>query len=198
MKPLEVIEYLESHPLDGAFVKILQRDYEFELYQEEIRSFLFYHYGQLPNRQWRKNMVEYASPDKYYPFGRDSVVWVTGSLPEFFIADNILTPPPPGLLNTSRVFEYRSRGHLAKIQTYQDPDGERGLRFKYYWITLIGEDYDDFQNTENPLEDYYSDPDVREEYSYGVDECLGEYEIAEFDLPYRLRSSVLNYPQGFR
>ena len=196
MKPLEVIEYLESHPLDEAFVKILQRDYEFDLYQEEIRSFLFYHYGQFPNRQWRKNMVEYESPDKYYPFGRDDGVWVTGSLPEFFISDNILTPAPPGLVNTSRVFEYRSRGTLAEIQTYQDPDGERGLRFKYYWITLIGEDYDDVYDTENPLEDYYWDPAVREEYRM-VSECLGEYEFAEFDLPYRLRSSVLNYPNGF-
>ena len=196
MKPLEVIEYLESHPLDEAFVKILQRYYEFDLYQEQIRSFLFYHYGQLPNSQWR-DWVDYESPDKYYPFGRDSAVWVTGSLPEFFISDNILTPAPPGLVNTSRVFEYRSRGTLAEIQTYQGPDGERGLRFKYYWINLIGEDYDDIQYTENPLEDYYLYPVVREEYSYGVDECLGEYELAEFDLPYRWRSSVLNYPQGF-
>ena len=121
MKPLEVIEYLESHPLDEEFIKILQRNYEFDLYQGEIRSFLFYHYGQMAAGGIIDEKVKYPSPLDYYPFGRDNGVWVTGSLPEFFISDNLLTPAPRvGLVNTSRVFEYRSRGTLAEIQTYQD------------------------------------------------------------------------------
>ena len=63
-----------------------------------------------------------------------------------------------GRLDTSEIFRRRSSypGRSGTIETYQRPDGERGLRFKYYWITLIGEDYDDVYDTENPLEDYFS------------------------------------------
>ena len=184
MTPIEVIEYLESHPLDEAFVKILQQDYEFEVYEEDIDSFLFYHYGQIGDLFDEK--VKYPSPAKSLMRRFD------GSLPRTF------RRTATGRLDTSEVFRRRSSypGRSATVETYHDPDGERGLRFKYYWVTLIGEDYDDVYDTENPLEDYFSDPSVREEYTYGIDEWYGEYEFAEFDLPYRFPAVMLNYPRG--
>lgn len=188
MTPIEVIEYLESHPLDEEFVKILQRDYEFDLYEADIDSFLFHHYGQMAGGLsiFIGEKVEYPSPAK-------TLMWrFDGSLPR------TLRRTTTGRLDTSEVFRRRSSypNRSATIETYQRPDGERGLRFKYYWITLIGEDYDDVYDTENPLEDYFSDPSVREEYTYGIDEWYGEYEFAEFDLPYRFPAVMLNYPRG--
>ena len=188
MTPIEVIEYLESHPLDEEFVKILQQDYEFDVYEADIDSFLFYHYGQMAGGLsiFIDEKVEYPSPAK-------TLMWIyDGSLPR------TLRRTATGRLDTSEVFRRRSSypGRSATIETYQRPDGERGLRFKYYWITLIGEDYDDVYDTENPLEDYFSDPVVREEYTYGIDEWYGEYEFETFDLPYRFPAVMLNYPRG--
>ena len=186
MTPIEVIKYLESHPLDEAFVKILQQDYEFDVYEEDIDSFLFYHYGQMKTGGIIDEKVEYSSPaiTRMWRFG--------GSLPRTFLRTATGRP------DTSELFRRRNgyQRYSATVETYHDPDGERGLRFKYYWITLIGEDYDDVYDTENPLEDYFSDPSVREEYTYGIDEWYGEYEFAEFDLPYRFPAVMLNYPRG--
>lgn len=191
MTPSEVIKYLESHPLDEAFVKILQQDYEFDVYEEDIDSFLFYHYGQMALTAVRiiDEKVEYPSPAK-------SLMWrFDGSLESL----RELRRTTTGRLDTSEIFRRRSsyQRYSATIETYQRPDGERGLRFKYYWITLIGEDYDDVYDTENPLEDYFLDPAVREEYTDDIiDEWYGEYEFAEFDLPYRFPTVMLNYPRG--
>ena len=186
MTPSEVIDYLESHPLDEEFVKILQQDYEFDLYEEDIDSFLFYHYGQMAAGGIIDEKVEYPSPAK-------TLMWTfDGSLPP------TLRRTATGRLDTSEVFRRRSSfpRRSATVEAYHDPDGERGLRFRYYWIVLVGEDYDDVYDTENPLEDYFSDPSVREEYTYGIDEWYGEYEFADFDLPYRFRAAMLNYPRG--
>lgn len=186
MTPIEVIKYLESHPLDEEFVKILQQDYEFDVYEEDIDSFLFYHYGQMAGGGIIDEKVEYPSPAK-------TLMWIyDGSLPP------TLRRTATGRLDTSEVFRRRTSysRRSATVEAYHDPDGERGLRFKYYWIILIGEDYDDVYDTENPLEDYFSDPSVREEYTYGIDEWYGEYEFADFDLPYRFPAVMLNYPRG--
>ncbi len=192
MNPTQVIGYLESHPLDEDFVKILQRDYEFDVYFEPyIDSFLFYHYGQMASGGTIDENVEYSSPSKSLPRLDYSIEhWPT------------LRRTATGRLDTSEFFrrEPAWSRYSATIETYQDPDGERGLRFKYYWITLIGEDSDEMTghtfDFENPLEDYFSDPNVREEYTYGIDEWYGEYEFAEFDLPYRFPTFMLNYPRG--
>ena len=187
MTPLEVIKYLESHPLDEAFVKILQQDYEFDMFEADIDSFLFYHYGQMAAGGIIDEKVEYPSPATTR-MGR-----FDGALPRTF------RRTATGRPDTSEVFRSRSGypRRSATIEVYQDPDGERGLRFKYYWITLIGEDYDDVYDTENPLEDYFLDPNVREEYTYDIiDERYGEYELAQFDLPYRFPAVMLNYPRG--
>jgi len=185
LTPIEVIRYLESHPLDEDFVKILQQDYEFDVYEEDIDSFLFYHYGQIGYLFDEK--VTYPSPAKSLRWPYD------GSLPRTF------RRTATGRPDTSELFRRRASWprYSATVETYHDPDGERGLRFKYYWITLIGEDYDDVYDTENPLEDYFLDPNVREEYTYDIiDERYGEYELAQFDLPYRFPVVMLNYPQG--
>ena len=62
-------------------------------------------------------------------------MWIyDGSLPP------TLRRTATGRLDTSR-FRRRSSysRRSATVEAYYDPDGERGLRFKYYWITLIGE-----------------------------------------------------------
>jgi len=190
MNPTQVIEYLESNPLDEAFVKILQQDYEFDVYEEDIDSFLFYHYGQLPTLDLDFG-IRYPSPSNQHLFGRSNRYALSTRLPQE------IRRTTTGRLDTSKVFSQRTMfGGGAIIEPYQDPDGERGLRFRYYWITLLGEDYDNIYDTENPLEDYYLDPAVREEYNYGIDEWWGEYELAQFDLPYNLPCAMLNYPQG--
>ena len=191
MNPTQVIEYLESHPLDEGFVKILQKGYEFDSYHANVDSFLFYHYGQLPNPS-TDFKIWYASPVENSLFGSSSRAgphWAP-NLPQE------IRRTTTGRLDTSKVFSRRTSGYGSTIEPYQDPDGERGLRFRYYWINLIGENYDDEDGrvTENPLEDYYLDPAVREEYADNIDEWYGYFEYAEFDLPYKLPCVSLNYP----
>ena len=201
MNPTQVIEYLESNPLDEDFVKILQKNYEFDIYEEGLDSFLFYHYGQLPVKLLKTDFgIRYPSPSNQHLFGSSSRAgphWAP-NLPQD------IRRTTTGRLDTSKVFSRRNRYNqtASTIESYQDPDGERGLRFRYYWIKLLGEDTPHGYTTDteylidNTLEDYYLDPAVREEYTDGIDEWWGEYVFAQFDLPYNLPCAALNYPKG--
>ena len=116
MNPHKVIKYLESHSLDEEFVKILQQDYEFDVYEEDIDSFLFYHYGQMASGGTIDEKVEYSSP-AMSGMGR-----FNGSLPR------TLRRTATGRLDTSEVFRRRSSysRRSATVEAYYDPDGERG------------------------------------------------------------------------